>query len=109
MPPAHANRKGTPPCRHCNDINAQRSPTRLKSSNPETCATNEPDAATRAVAARNLYDRAMRTFVDGDTFIIGKSRRRLGTMLKRRRGSGRRTAHRAYSTRSAPPRRGETQ
>ena len=56
------------------------------------------------LTASNLYDRATRTFVDGDTFIIGKSRRRLGTMLKRRRGAGRRTAPRAYSTRPAAPR-----
>ena len=66
----------------------------------DTARTNDLDAATRAIAARKLYDRAVRTFIDGDP--------RVRTALKRRRRAGRRAAPRGYPTRSARPRRGET-
>ena len=70
----------------------------------DTARTNDLDAATRAIAARKLYDRAVRTFIDGDRHHS----RRLRTTLKRRRPAGRRAAPRGYPTRSASPRRGET-
>jgi hypothetical protein len=53
---------------------------------------------TNELNARNLYDSAVRTFIDGDA-------RRLRTALKRRRGAGRRRSPRAYPTRSAGPER----
>ena len=33
----------------------------------DTARTNDLDAATRAIAARKLYDRAVRTFIDGES------------------------------------------
>jgi hypothetical protein len=70
----------------------------------DTAGTNDLNAATAHVAARKLYDRAVRTFVDGDSHHS----RRLRTALKRRRAAGRRRSPRAYPTRSAGPRPGDT-